>query len=263
MIHIKSENEILLLKESSLLVGKTLAEVAKIIKPGVKTITLDKLAEEFIRDNGAVPGFKGYNGFPNTLCISVNEQVVHGIPGLRELQDGDMVSIDCGTLMNGFYGDFAYTFGVGKVDEDVLALMQRTKESLYKAIEVAITGKRIGDIGFAVQNYVERFGYSVVRDLVGHGLGRNLHEKPEIPNYGKRGNGVKLKERMTLAIEPMINLGTKEVIQEKDGWTIRTADNLPSAHYEHNVVVRNNKAEMLSTYEFIEEAIMKNININQ
>lgn len=263
MVHIKSENEILLLKESSLLVGKTLAEVAKIIKPGVKTITLDKLAEEYIRDNGAVPGFKGYNGFPNTLCISVNEQVVHGIPGSRELQDGDIVSIDCGTLMNDFYGDFAYTFAVGEVEKGVLALMQRTKESLYKAIEVAITGKRIGDIGFAVQNYVEGFGYSVVRDLVGHGLGRNLHEKPEIPNYGKRGNGTKLKERMTLAIEPMINLGTKEVIQEKDGWTIRTADNLPSAHYEHNVVVRNNKAEMLSTYEFIEEAIMKNVNINQ
>lgn len=263
MVHIKSENEILLLKESSLLVGKTLAEVAKIIKPGVKTITLDKLAEEFIRDNGAVPGFKGYNGFPNTLCISVNEQVVHGIPGSRELQDGDIVSIDCGTLMNDFYGDFAYTFAVGEVEKDGLLLMRRTKESLYKAIEVAITGKRIGDIGFAVQNYVEGFGYSVVRDLVGHGLGRNLHEKPEIPNYGKRGNGTKLKERMTLAIEPMINLGTKEVIQEKDGWTIRTADNLPSAHYEHNVVVRNNKAEMLSTYEFIEEAIMKNVNINQ
>ncbi|MCD4773984.1 MAG: type I methionyl aminopeptidase [Bacteroidales bacterium] len=263
MIHIKSESEILLLKESSLLVGKTLAEVAKIIKPGVKTITLDMLAEEFIRDNGAVPGFKGYNGFPNTLCISINEQVVHGIPGSRELKDGDIVSIDCGTLMNEFYGDYAYTFGVGEVNEDLRNLMQRTKESLYKAIEVAITGKRIGDIGFAVQNYVEGFGYSVVRDLVGHGLGRNLHEKPEVPNYGRRGNGTKLKERMTLAIEPMINLGTKEVIQGRDGWTIRTADKLPSAHYEHNIVIRNNKAEMLSTYEFIEEAIMNNININQ
>ncbi len=262
MIPIKSENEILLLKESSLLVGKALAEVAKIMKSGVKTITLDKLAEEYIRDNGAVPGFKDYNGFPNTLCISINEQVVHGIPGSRELKDGDVVSIDCGTLMNDFYGDYAYTFAVGEVEENVLQLIKRTKESLYKAIEVAITGKRIGDIGFAVQNYVEGYGYSVVRDLVGHGLGKNLHEKPEVPNYGRRGNGIKLKERMTLAIEPMINLGVKDVVQGRDGWTIRTADNLPSAHFEHNVAIRHNKAEMLSTYEFVEEAIKNNININ-
>ncbi|MCK4638332.1 MAG: type I methionyl aminopeptidase, partial [Bacteroidales bacterium] len=209
----------------------------------------------FIRDNGAVPGFKGYKGFPKTLCMSINEQVVHGIPGERILQNGDIVSIDCGVKKNGFYGDSAYTFAVGDVKEEILLLMKRTKESLYKGIEVTVAGKRVGDIGFEIQNYVEGFGYSVVRDLVGHGLGKKLHEKPEIPNYGKRGSGTKLKEGMVLAIEPMINLGTKNVVQEKDGWTIRTADRLPSAHYEHDIAVKKGKADILSTFEFIEQVL--------
>jgi methionyl aminopeptidase len=255
MIYYKTENEIELLRESSLLVGKTLAEVAKLIKPGVRTIRLDQVAEEFIRDNNAIPGFKGYNGFPYTLCISVNENVVHGFPSERELKDGDIVSVDCGTIMNGFYGDSAYTFAVGEVKEEVLMLMKRTKESLYKGIENAIAGKRVGDIGYAIQSYVESFGYSVVRDLVGHGLGRNLHEKPEVPNFGRRGRGTKLNENLVIAIEPMINLGTKRVVQEKDGWTIRTADRQPSAHYEHDVVVRKGKAEILSTFDYIEEVL--------
>ncbi len=257
MIRYKTDEEIELIRESSLLVGKTLAEVAKIIEPGVRTMDLDKIAEEFIRDQGAVPGFKGYNGFPFTLCISLNEQVVHGFPGERIVKDGDIVSIDCGVIKNGFYGDSAYTFAVGNVREEVLLLMERTKESLYKGIEMAVAGKRIGDIGYAVQNYVESFGYSVVRDLVGHGLGRDLHEKPEVPNYGRRGTGVKMKERLVLAIEPMINLGGKSVVQEKDGWTIRTSDRLPSAHYEHDVAVRAGKADILSTFDYIEEVLDK------
>jgi methionyl aminopeptidase len=255
MIQYKSNEEIELLRESSLLVGKTLAEVARHISPGVETRKLDKIAEEFIRDHGAVPGFKGYGGFPNTLCMSVNEEVVHGIPGKRKLKDGDIVSVDCGTILNGFYGDSAYTFEVGEVKEEIRLLLQRTKESLDKGIEAAIVGKRIGDIGFEIQNYVEQFGYSVVRDLVGHGLGRNLHEQPEVPNYGRRGVGVKLKEGMVLAIEPMINLGVKDVVQEKDGWTIRTFDRMPSAHFEHDVAIRKGKAEVLSTFKFIEEVL--------
>ncbi len=255
MIYLKTEEEIELIRESSLLVGKTLAEVARLIEPGVKTIELDKTAEAYIRDHGAVPGFKGYNGFPYTLCISVNEVVVHGFPGERELQDGDIISIDCGVLKHGFYGDSAFTFPVGTVKEEILLLMRRTRESLYKGIEMAVAGKRIGDIGNGVQSHVEQYGYSVVRDLVGHGLGRNLHEKPEVPNYGKRGTGAKLKEGLVLAIEPMINLGTKNVVQERDGWTIRTGDRLPSAHYEHDVVVRKDKAEILSTFEYIEEVL--------
>jgi len=255
MIQIKTEEEIELLRESSLLVGKTLAEVAKRLAPGVETIVLDKLAEEFIRDHGAEPGFKGYNGFPYTLCISVNEQVVHGFPGHRPLLEGDIVSIDCGVLKNGFYGDSAYTFAVGEIEDDVRLLMDRTKESLYKAIEAAVEGKRVGDIGHAVQNHVEQFGYSVVRDLVGHGLGRQLHEKPEVPNYGKRGSGPKLQEGMVLAIEPMVNLGSRHVVQMQDGWTIRTADSKPSAHYEHDVVVRKGQAEVISTFEYIEKVI--------
>jgi len=255
MIFYKSDEEIEIQRQSSLLVGKTLAEVAKAIKPGIKTIELDAIAEEFIRDHGAVPGFKGYGGFPATLCISVNEAVVHGIPDEHELIDGDLVSIDCGTLMNGFYGDSAYTFAVGNVKEEHLLLMQRTKESLYLAIEQAVSGRRLGDIGHAIQSYVEGFGYSVVRDLVGHGVGRNLHEKPEVPNYGRRGSGMKLKPGLVLAIEPMINLGVKEVVQDNDGWTIRTADSKPSAHYEHNIAVRNGKADILSTFDYIEEVL--------
>ncbi len=257
-IIIKTEEEIELIRESSLLVGKTLAEVAKVIKPGVTTSSLDKVAEEFILDNGAVPGFKGYGGFPYTLCISVNEQVVHGFPSIRELKDGDIVSVDCGVLKNDFYGDSAYTFAIGNVKPEVLTLMERTVESLYLGIEKAVSGNRVGDISYAIQSYVESFGYSVVRDLVGHGLGRNLHEKPEVPNYGKRGNGPKLKERMVLAIEPMINLGGRRVVTEKDGWTVRTVDRMPSAHFEHDIVVRNGKAEILSTFDYIEEALNNN-----
>jgi len=255
MIIIKTEEEIELIRESSLLVGKTLAEVAKIIAPGVKTKKLDELAEKFILDHKAKPGFKGYNGFPFTLCISINENVVHGFPSDRELKDGDIVSVDCGVIKNGFYGDSAYTFAVGEVKEEIILLLKRTHESLYKGIEMAVAGNRIGDIGSAIQSYVEPFGYSVVRDLVGHGLGRNLHEKPEVPNYGKRGTGPALKEGMVLAIEPMINMGTKKVTQENDGWTIRTADKMPSAHFEHDVVVRKGKAEILSTFEYIEEVL--------
>lgn len=257
MIYLKTDEEIEIQRQSSLLVGKTLAEVAKVIKPGIKTIELDAIAEEFIRDHGAVPGFKGYGGFPGSLCISVNDEVVHGIPGERIIEDGDIVSIDCGTFMNGFYGDSAYTFAVGNVKEEYLLLLQRTKESLYLAIDQAVAGKRIGDIGHAVQSYVEGFGYGVVRDLVGHGVGRNLHEKPEVPNYGRRGTGTKLKPGMTLAIEPMVNLGVKEVVQENDGWTIKTADAMPSAHFEHDVAVRNGKADILSTFDYIEEVLNK------
>jgi methionyl aminopeptidase len=256
MIHYKSEEEIELLRESSLLVGKTLAEIAKHIKPGVETLFLDKIAEDFIRSHDAVPGFKGYNGFKHTLCISINDEVVHGIPSKRILEDGDIVSLDCGTLKNGFYGDSAYTFAVGNVSEEKLKLMEATKESLYRGIKVAIEGKRIGDIGYEIQSYVESLGYSVVRDLVGHGLGRKLHEKPEIPNYGKQGTGMKLQSGLVIAIEPMINLGIRNVIQERDGWTIRTADRLPSAHYEHNVVIRKGTAEILSSFEEIENALL-------
>lgn len=251
----KTEEEINLIRISSLLVGKTLAEVAKHIKPGITTAHLDKIAEEFIRDNGAVPSFKGYYGFPASLCISVNDVVVHGIPGSYEIKDGDIVSVDCGVLKNGFHGDSAYSFAVGNVEKRSLELLERTKQSLYNAIEVAIAGNRIGDIGYAVQSYVEGFGYGVVRDLVGHGLGSRLHEKPEVPNYGRRGTGSKLLEGMVLAIEPMINLGTSQVHYDKDGWTIRSADRLPSAHFEHDIVVRKGKAEILSTFEYIEEVV--------
>jgi len=254
-IIIKSEEEIDLLRKSSLLVGKTLAEVAKVIEPGVSTATLDKLAEEYILDHGAKPGFKGYGGFPATLCISINEEVVHGIPGDRIINDGDIVSIDCGTYMNGFYGDSAYTFAVGNVKKELLTLLQITKESLYKGIEQAVAGKRVGDIGYAVQNHVEHYGYGVVRDLVGHGLGRNLHEKPEIPNFARRGTGPKLKENMVIAIEPMITLGSYDISQDADGWTIRTIDGLAAAHFEHDLVVRKAKAEILSTFDYIEEVL--------
>ncbi len=259
MILIKTEEEIELIRESSLLVGKTLAEVARHIKPGVTTRHLDKVAEEFIRDNKAIPGFKGYRGFPASLCTSVNDVVVHGIPGDYVLKNGDIVSIDCGVKKNGYFGDSAFTFAVGEIQDKVKMLMERTKESLYKAIDVAISGNRIGDISHAVQSYVEGFGYSVVRDLVGHGLGKDLHEKPEVPNFGKRGKGKELMAGMVLAIEPMINLGIKNVYQSKDGWTIRTKDGMPSAHYEHDVVIRKGKAEILSTFDYIYE-VLKNHN---
>jgi methionyl aminopeptidase len=259
MIKLKSEEEIDLIRQSSLLVGKTLAEVAKHIKPGVKTLALDTIAETFIRDNGALPGFKGMYGYKHTLCISVNSQVVHGIPNEYELKEGDIISVDCGVLKNGYYGDVAYTFPVGLVSSEVQKLLEVTKECLNMAIEKAIAGNRIGDIGFAVQDHAEKNGYGVVRELVGHGLGKNLHEEPEVPNYGRKGNGIKLVEGMVLAIEPMINMGTKNVKHEKDGWTITTADGKPSAHYEHDVVVRKGKAEVLSSYAEIEE-VLKTIN---
>jgi len=256
-IQYKTEAEIELLRESSLLVGKTLAEVAKILKPGVSTKALDEVAESFIRDNGAVPGFKGYGGFPATLCISINDEVVHGIPGDRIVKDGDVVSIDCGTYKNGFYGDSAYTFAIGNVSEEVKLLLQRTKESLYLAIEQSVVGKRVGDIGYAVQNYCESFGYGIVRDLVGHGLGKNLHESPEVPNFGRRGTGAKLKEGMVIAIEPMVSLGSYAVKQDNDGWTIRTVDGLPAAHFEHDIAIRKGKADVLSTFKYIEEVLNK------
>ncbi len=259
MIYLKSDDEIELLRESSLLVGKTLAVVAAMLKAGVKTSQLDKEAETFIRDNQAIPGFKNYRGYPATLCISVNDQVVHGIPGNYEIKDGDIVSVDCGVILNEFYGDSAYTFGVGEVSPENIQLMKVTKSSLEKGITAAIAGSRVGTIGYEVQTYVESFGYSVVRDLVGHGLGRHLHEEPQIPNYGKKGQGVKLVEGMVFCIEPMINRGKRTVVQEKDGWTIRTADGLPSAHFEHAVAVKKNKADVLSSFDEIEK--VKNDNI--
>ena len=260
MIYYKTEEEIALIRESSLLVGKTLAEVAKAIKPGVNSLFLDRIAEQFILDNGAKPGFKNYNGFPNSLCISVNEQVVHGIPNKKDLRDGDIVSIDCGVLKNGYYGDSAYTFAVGEVKPEIIKLLTVTKECLQKGVEMAVAGGRIGDIGAAIQDHAEKNGFSVVRELVGHGLGKDLHEAPEVPNYGKRGRGIKMQEGLVLAIEPMINMGRKEVLQDKDGWTIITADKLPSAHFEHDVAVRKDKAEVLSTFEYIEEVLNKRIN---
>jgi len=258
MVFYKTKEEIELLRESSLLVGKTLAEVAKLIKPGVTTLQLDKIAEEFIRDNGAEPGFLGYGGFPNTLCTSVNEAVVHGVPNDKPLIDGDIVSVDCGTLMNGFYGDSAYTFEIGEVTPEIHKLLEVTKECLNKAVEAAVSGNRIGDIGYAVQKHAEDNGYGVVRELVGHGLGRGLHEKPEVPNYGRRGRGLKMKEGLVIAIEPMINLGVKEVSQLEDGWTIVTKDRKPSAHFEHDVAIGKGKAEVLSTFKYIEEVLNKN-----
>jgi methionyl aminopeptidase len=255
MIFLKTDEEIEIQRESSLLVGKTLAEVARHIKPGVKTIELDQVAEEYIRDHHAEPGFKGYGGFPATLCISVNDQVVHGIPGKSQLKDGDIVSIDCGVLLNGFYGDSAYTFEVGEVSAEVRNLVTATKHALAKGIEMAVDGMRTGDIGFAIQSYIEPYGYGIVRELVGHGVGRKLHEKPEVPNYGRRGSGVKLLTGMVIAIEPMINLGVRNVRQEQDGWTIRTVDGKPSAHFEHTVAIRNDRADVLSSFESIENVL--------
>ena len=257
MIFYKTRDEIELIRKSSLLVGKTLAEVAKRVKPGVTTLELDKVAEEFIRDNGASPSFKGYGGFPNSLCTSVNEAVVHGIPNDIPLEEGDIVSVDCGVYLNEFHGDSAYTFEIGEVKPEVKKLIEVTKECLNKALEVADSGNRIGDIGFAVQQHAESNSYGVVRDLVGHGLGRSLHEKPEVPNYGKRGKGYKMKEGFVLAIEPMINMGTKDVMQLKDGWTIVTRDGKPSAHFEHDVAIMKGEVEVLSTFEYIEEVLNK------
>ena len=254
-LYYKTKEEIELLRESSLLVGKTLAEVAKVIKPGITTLSLDKIAYEFINDNKAVPAFLNYNGFPNSLCISVNAAVVHGIPGKYELKDGDIVSVDCGVIKNKFFGDSAYTFAIGEVKPEILNLLKVTKESLYKAIEVAVVGKRLGDIGDAVQAHAEMNGFSVVRELVGHGIGQSLHEAPEVPNYGKKGTGLKLQEGLVIAIEPMINMGKKAIKQHNDGWTITTADNLPSAHFEHTIAIGKTKADILSSFDFIDEAL--------
>ncbi len=259
MIYLKTREEIELMREAALMVSKTLAIIAKEVKPGVEPLKLDKLAEEFIRDNGGIPAFKGYgsknNAFPATLCISINEAVVHGIPNKNPLHDGDIISVDCGVKKNGYFGDHAYTFAVGEIKPEVQKLITVTKESLYLGIEQMVSGNRIGDISFAIQQHAEKNGFGVVRELVGHGLGKNLHEEPEVPNYGKRGDGPKLREGMVLAIEPMINLGTKNIKQLKDGWTIITADGKPSAHFEHDVAIVDGKPEILSSYLFIEEAL--------
>ncbi|HHV40623.1 MAG: type I methionyl aminopeptidase [Bacteroidales bacterium] len=252
MSYIKTEEEIALLRENGILVSKTLAEVGRHVAPGVTTKELDALAETFIRDHGAEPAFLGYNGFPHSLCISVNSVVVHGIPSDYTLKEGDIVSIDCGTKYKGFFGDSAYTFAVGQVSEAAERLMQTTRQSLFEGIGKALAGNRVGDIGAAVQRYVEEYGYSVVREMVGHGIGSRLHEKPDVPNYGRPGQGKQLAEGMVLCIEPMINEGGRGVYMERDGWTLRTADNRNSAHYELTVVVRKEKAELLSTFAFIE-----------
>lgn len=258
MQKLRSAEEIEILRENNLLVSKTLAEIAKMIEPGVTTASLDKRAEEYIRDHDAVPGFLGYGGFPNSLCTSVNDAVVHGIPSEYELKEGDIISIDCGTYKNGFYGDTAYTFAVGEINGEVKKLLKATREALFKGIEKAMAGNRVGDISFAVQTHAEDAGFSVVREMVGHGLGSNMHESPEVPNYGKRGKGPKLKSGMVICIEPMINMGTRNIKQDSDGWTIRTMDNKPSAHYELALAIRNGEADILSTFEYIENQLTQN-----
>ncbi|MFZ9235243.1 MAG: type I methionyl aminopeptidase [Algoriphagus sp.] len=253
MIHYKTSEEVEQIKQSADILGRAHGEIAKHVRKGVKTSFLDKIAEEFIRDHGAVPSFKGYNGFPSSLCISVNEVVVHGFPSEYELKDGDIISVDCGVFHQGFHSDSAYTYPIGEVPPSVLALLSATKDSLYLGIEQAVFGNRVGDIGHAIQKFVEAKGYTVVRELVGHGLGRKLHEAPEVPNYGKKGSGPLLKQGMVIAIEPMINLGTRNIVQEKDGWTIRTADRKPSAHYEHTIAIFEDRTEILTTHKYIEE----------
>jgi len=256
MIFLKSDEEIELLRISNQIVAKTLAEMAKLIAPGVSTMHLNNIADEFIRDNGAVPNFLNYGGFPYSICASVNEQVVHGFPSDKVfLEDGDIISVDCGALINGFHGDSAYTFCVGDVKQEIIDLLRTTKESLYKGIEQAEEGHRLGDIGYAIQSYCEERKYSVVREMIGHGVGRNLHEAPEVPNYGRKGNGAMLKSGMTIAIEPMINLGTRHLVFEKDGWTTRTLDRRPSAHFEHSIAIRRGKADILSSFEYVEQIL--------
>jgi len=255
MIHYKTQAEIELMRESALLVSRTLTEVAKVLKAGIPTLQLDKLIGEYIRDNGGIPSFLNYHGYPFNSCISVNDVVVHGFPNAAPLKEGDIVSVDIGVIKNGFHGDHAYTFAIGDPGPAVMQLIRVTKESLYKGIEKAVAGGRMGDISNAIQEHTERkYGYGVVRELVGHGLGRQLHEDPQVPNYGKRGSGVKLKEGLVLAIEPMINLGKRDVHTESDGWTVRTADHKPSVHFEHDVAVLKNKADILSDYSIIEAA---------
>ena len=253
----KSAEEIELIRESSLLVSKTLAELAKVIAPGITTLKLNNMAEEFIRDHGAIPAFLNYNGFPYSLCISLNDQVVHGFPSNYELKDGDIVSVDCGVIKNDFFGDSAYTFTVGEVSSEARKLLEVTQECLKKGIEKAVSGNRIGDIGCAVQDCAESNGFGVVRELVGHGVGRNLHEKPEVPNYGRRGSGMKLQEGMVIAIEPMINAGRPGVKFWNDGWTVSTVDAKLSAHFEHTVAIRKGRVDVLSTFDYIEEVLNK------
>lgn len=255
MIQIKSPEQIELMRESALIVSRTLGMLAREVKPGVTTLYLDNLAEEFIRDHGAEPGFLGLYDFPNTLCMSPNAQVVHGIPNDTPMEEGDIISIDCGAVKNGFYGDHAYTFEVGEVSDDVKKLLRITKESLYEGIRQFYSGNRVGDVGFAIQQYCENHGYGVVRELVGHGLGSKMHEDPEMPNYGKRGRGKKFTEGMVVAIEPMINMGTQRIKQLRDGWTILTADGKPSAHFEHDVAIVDGKPELLSTFAYVYEAL--------
>tara|TARA_R110001632_G_scaffold166710_3_gene285126 strand:+ start:1678 stop:2496 length:819 start_codon:yes stop_codon:yes gene_type:complete len=255
MIIQKSKEEIELMRESALIVSKTLGMLAGEVKPGVTTLYLDGLAETFIRDHGAVPGFLGLYDFPNTLCMSPNQQVVHGIPNHKPLVEGDIISIDCGAIKNDYYGDHAYTFEVGEVAADIKQLLEVTKQSLYKGIEQFKLGNRVGDVGYAIQKHAEDHGYGVVRELVGHGLGKTMHEDPEMPNYGKRGRGKKFTEGMVVAIEPMINLGTKNIKQHDDGWTITTRDNTASAHFEHDVAIVDGKPELLSTFAYIYEAL--------
>ncbi len=262
MIYYKTDEEIELLRKSNLLLSNTIALLAKEIKPGITTLFLDNLAEDFIKSNNAKPAFKGYNGFPFTCCISVNDAVVHGFPNRNELKEGDVVSIDTGVSMNGYVGDSAYTFYIDNGNDAIKKLLKITKESLYKGIEKAVVGNRIGDISWAIQEYTEKqHGYGVVRALTGHGIGKNLHEDPEVPNYGKRGNGLKLQNGLVIAIEPMINLGTKEVYLGDDDWTIYTEDGQISAHYEHSIAVRKNKADILSDFTFIEQEEKNNPNL--
>ena len=253
MVYYKTEEEINIIRENALILSKAHGEVASIIREGITTKELDNRAEEYIKDHGGLPSFKGYNGFPYSLCISVNSAVVHGFPGNYVIKNGDIVSIDCGVYKNGFHSDCAYTHGVGELSEEVLRLLKVTKASLYKGLEKAISGNRLGDLSSTIQQEVEKEGFSVVRELVGHGIGKSLHEGPEVPNYGKRGQGLKLQNGLVLAVEPMVNLGSKNIVQEADGWTIRTKDNKPSAHFEHTIVVRKDKAEVLTTFEYIEK----------
>lgn len=253
MVHLKTEEELQIIRESAQILGKAHGEVAKLIKPGVKTQKLDEVAEEFIRDHGGSPSFKNYNGFPSSLCISVNDVVVHGFPGKYELRETDIISVDCGVYFKGYHSDSAYTYPLEGASEETLLLLERTYDSLFRGIAEAKAGNRIGDVAFAIQSYVESFGYGVVRELVGHGVGKKLHEDPEVPNFGKRGKGVKIVPGMVFAIEPMINRGTKSVVQERDGWTIRTSDRKPSAHFEHMVAVHEDRTEILTTHQYIEE----------
>jgi methionyl aminopeptidase len=255
MIIYKTPVEIEIMREAAQIVSRTLGKIAEVLRPGIHTLMLDELAEDYIRSQNAIPGFKGMYDFPYSLCISVNEQVVHGMPSKRLLQEGDIISVDCGALFEGFYGDHAYTFEVGEVKPEIKKLLEVTKECLYIGIEQCTTSNRIEDIGFAIQQHAEKHGYGVVRDLVGHGLGKSLHEDPQVPNYGRRGRGKKIQNGLTIAIEPMINMGTERVVQLEDKWTIVTEDNLPSAHFEHDVAVVDGKPEILSTFDYIEKAL--------